>query len=140
MWRLYDELIAGIPSGIAVSSYNIACRWTTVVAGGNTGVAHTTHGGGPGRLHRGPLTGMALRDAAALSKSWNFLEATLGVAALNAYYNSWDRVRALPGFEAPASRGTTSRAGRRRTPFTRSATRSRGKGWPSSGTSPTSRS
>ena len=42
---------------------------------------------------------MALRDAAALSKSWNFLEATLGVAALNAYYNSWDRVRALPGFE-----------------------------------------
>lgn len=79
MWRLYDELIAGIPPGLAVSSYNIACRWTTVVAGGNTGVAHTTHGGGPGRLHRGPLTGMALRDAAALSKSWNFLEATLGV-------------------------------------------------------------
>ena len=99
MWRLYDELIAGIPPGLAVSSYNIACRWTTVVAGGNTGVAHTTHGEGPGRLHHGPLTGMALRDAAALSKSWNFLEATLGVAALNAYYNSWDRVRALPGFE-----------------------------------------
>lgn len=100
MWGVYDELIEGIPPDLTVSSYNVGCRWTTVGAGGNTGIAHTTHGRGPERPLGGPLTGMALRDAAALSKSWDFLEASLGVAAINAYYNEWDRVRALPGFEA----------------------------------------
>lgn len=100
MWSLYDALISGIPSGLTVSAYNLGCRWTTVAAAGNVGIAHTTHGRGPDRLHDGPLTGMALRDAAALAKSWDFPEASLGVAAINAYYNTWDRARSLPGFKA----------------------------------------
>jgi uncharacterized protein (DUF4213/DUF364 family) len=34
---------------------------------------------------------MALRELAAAAKSWNFQEASLGVAAINAYWNSPDR-------------------------------------------------
>lgn len=99
VWTLYEELIAGIPSNLVVSSYNIARRWTTVVAGGNVGIAHTMYGRGPDRLLNGPLTGMELKAVAALAKSWDFPEASLGVAAINAYYNAWERVRGLPGFE-----------------------------------------
>ena len=54
MWRLYDELIAGIPPGIAVSSYNIACRWTTVVAGGTPASPTRRMEGAPAACTAGP--------------------------------------------------------------------------------------
>ena len=38
------------------------------------------------RTHKMDLRGLPLRQVAELSKSWNFSEATLGVAALNAWH------------------------------------------------------
>src|SRR5699024_7696432 len=45
----------------------------------------TCRGGARGREAR-DLRGLPLREAARLSMSWHFEEATIGVAALNAYY------------------------------------------------------
>ena len=53
---------------------------------------------GPGRQFPDPDDGMSLRDMAAMTKSWNFREASLGVAALNCYYNTVDKVSELGGF------------------------------------------
>lgn len=105
MWKLYDELIEAIPAGILVEDYNVARNWTCIVAGGNTGVSLTVPDSGLARLHPAPVAGMELREAAALAKSWNFTEASIGVAAINAWYNSWEKATAFAGFEQPASRG-----------------------------------
>lgn len=85
-WHLYEDLIAGVPEDILVRRACLGANWTYVEAECGMGVAMTCTGGGK-RQMRAALTGMRLRDVCALSKSWNFAEATLGVAALNAWYS-----------------------------------------------------
>lgn len=84
-WKLYNHLIAGIPEGVAVRGYCLGTHWSYVEADCGMGVAWTCPGGKP-RAHTGDLRGLGLREVAELAKSWNFYEATLGVAALNAWY------------------------------------------------------
>lgn len=85
-WDLYNQMIAGIPEGIFVRDYCLGLNWSYVEADCGMSVAFTTRGGGV-RTHKGDLRGMELRQVAELSKSWCFEEATLGVAALNAWYS-----------------------------------------------------
>lgn len=83
MWSLYDELIEGIPSEIRVEDACLGASRSYVEAGGNLGMAMVFGDGmEPMELLRRPL-----RDVAAYSKSWDFQQASLGVAALNAWYN-----------------------------------------------------
>jgi len=56
------------------------------------------HERGPGSEFPDPVEGMSLQDMAAMVKSWNYLEASLGTAALNCYYNTVEKVNALGGF------------------------------------------
>lgn len=97
MWELYDELIQGIPDDILVEGYNTGCSWALVRAGGSTGISVTVKGLTRDFEHQGPITGEPLKKIAACVKSWNFLEASLGAAAINAYYNAPARVEALEG-------------------------------------------
>lgn len=94
MWEIYDELIAGIPAD-----------WTAdeIVRGSDYAYVKSRGGIGLGGLleydHRAPLfsknlEGMPLREVAACIKSWNFGEATIGLAAINAYYNHPETARA----------------------------------------------
>jgi uncharacterized protein (DUF4213/DUF364 family) len=93
MWELYDALIDAIPSGLSVDEAFIGDQWTMVRSGAGVGLAMTVHEGNrPARL---PLDygavgcrGMALAELAGAAKSWNFFEASLGIAAINAYWNS----------------------------------------------------
>jgi hypothetical protein len=85
-WELYDRLIDGIPSGVQVVDYALGTKWTYLEAECGAGTAWT-HPGGAARADRGDLRGRELRDVAALAKSWNFTEATFGIAALNAWYS-----------------------------------------------------
>lgn len=101
MWSLYDRLIGGIPPGLRVEDYNMGAVWTCVTAGGNTGLGSSLPGHAPSSILGGSLLDMELRELAALVKSWNFLEASFGLVAINAFYNSWEKVNALPGFERP---------------------------------------
>ncbi len=90
-WALYNQLIQGVPEGIAVRDYCLGRNWSYVTAqseGGQLlcGVAYTATGGAK-RTVKCDLRQRQLRDVAQLSKSWCFEEASLGVAALNAWYN-----------------------------------------------------
>lgn len=84
-WALYDELIAGIPEGATVQDYCLGPHWSCVIADCGGGIAYTCKGGR--KYKPRDMRGASLREMAALSKSWSFEEATLGIAALNAYYS-----------------------------------------------------
>lgn len=76
-WSLYDELIDAIPSGITVHDYCLGAHWTYIVADCGMGLAKTVRGGGKGRFKQSPVD-VDLKTLAALAKSWNWLEASLG--------------------------------------------------------------
>ena len=85
-WKLYDQLIAGVPEDVQVTDYCVGTNWSYVNAECGCGVAITVSGGKP-QPRSSNWLGKSLREVAALSKSWCFEEATLGIAALNAWYN-----------------------------------------------------
>ena len=89
-WELYDQLIAGVPEGITVTDYCLGTNWSYMTAVRDDqvfcGVAYTASGGAK-RTIKANMRGWDLRDVAQLAKSWCFEEASLGVAALNAWYN-----------------------------------------------------
>ena len=84
-WKLYNRLIEGIPEDIAVRDYCLGMHWSYVEVDCGMGVSFTCKGGAR-RACKQDLRGTGLREMAELAKSWCFEEATLGVAALNAYY------------------------------------------------------
>ncbi len=84
-WKFYNHLIAHISEDIIVRDYCLGTHWSYVEADCGMGVSFTCKGG-MRRQHTMDLRGLPLRDVAELAKSWCFEEATLGVAALNAYY------------------------------------------------------
>jgi uncharacterized protein len=88
MWELYDELIEGIPSGIMVDGITVGLSWTVVSAGNYCGTAMTVREQDELIDISETRRGQPLRYLASLSKSWNFTEASIGVAAINAYYNN----------------------------------------------------
>ena len=85
-WKMYNHLIGGIPEDIIVTDYCLGTQWTYVDTTWGMGVSFTCKGGAP-RQFTMDLRGLPLRTVAELAKSWNFTEASLGVAAINAYYS-----------------------------------------------------
>ena len=84
-WRLYNHLIEQIPDDVFVRDYCLGIHWSYVEADCGCGVAFTTRNGAK-RTYKDDLRGKPLREVAELSKSWCFEEATLGIAALNAWH------------------------------------------------------
>ena len=95
MWQLYDDLIEGIPDDFVVDDYNIGCAWVMVRSGQNVGVALTVKGRAHESVYEGPVVGARLNSIAECVKSWNFLEASLGMAAINCFYNTPDKIAEL---------------------------------------------
>ena len=85
-WELYDSLIQGVPEGIEVTDCCLGLNWSYVLAESGCGISHTVSGGGRETFFDDPRK-HDLRSLCELVKSWNFSEATLGVAALNAWYS-----------------------------------------------------
>jgi uncharacterized protein len=86
-WVLYDELVAGIPEDLLVQDCLVGLHWVLVRSEG-TGMAMTPS---EGVLRHGlgaNLRGRSVRGLARSAKSWNFLEAAIGIAAMNSWYNS----------------------------------------------------
>ena len=109
-WKLYNRLIEGIPEDIAVRDYCLGMHWSYVEADCGMGVSFTCKGGAR-RACKQDLRGTGLREMAELAKSWCFEEATLGVAALNAYYARKELLDPLG-----ATYGRTHRTARRHRP------------------------
>ncbi len=102
-WALYDELIAGIPKDPWVTCYQTGYNWTRMVSSENsTGLAMTYAITSKPPLFSGhSLIDMPLCEAAKLVKSWNFIEAALGLAAINSWYNEPTRAEKC-GFTHPS--------------------------------------
>ena len=91
MWEIYDKLIEGIPDNLPVTSYVSGSNWSMDRCGtAMTVIGHNS-------IDRLPvdMNNTTLKEVAALAKSWNFRVATLGMAAINAWYNTMENARAL---------------------------------------------
>jgi len=94
MWELYDRLIAGIPEDLIVDEYIPGRHFSCLRSGELCGVAHFTKGASrPAVFPDGPV-GQPLKKVAEQAKSWNMEEATMGMAAINAWYNNKERLKA----------------------------------------------
>jgi uncharacterized protein (DUF4213/DUF364 family) len=94
-WAIYDMLIGGIPPDVKADEVVPGDHWVMVRSGAGAGVAMSFARGG-GTVTRPSVLpercdGMPLRELAAAAKSWNFADASLGVAAINAWWNSPQR-------------------------------------------------
>jgi hypothetical protein len=97
MWKLYDDLCIGIPSGITIDSVTIGKRWTTVRANRHIGIARTLAVPEDPAGFALRFAGKYLRDTGCHLRWDTPIAASVGVAALNAWYNTAERVAGLEG-------------------------------------------
>jgi len=93
MWELYDALIEEIPDDIIVEDMVLGGELTYVEANGGIGIAGYRY-----YIQRAPMMtenriGKSLKEVAGCVKSWNLWEASIGNAAINAWYNHPDTAR-----------------------------------------------
>lgn len=95
MWELYDKLINAIPDNLTLKNVAVGLTWTVAVSSeGGMGLAMTTDAQTvPQSQHN--FENMPLKEVAQLVKSWNFIEAGIGMAAVNSWYNSEKRLDEL---------------------------------------------
>ena len=86
-WTLYDRLIDGIPTDLVIEDCLVGLHWTLVRSAG-TGMAMTPGEGSSRHGLGSDLRGRKVREVAQAAKSWNFLEAAIGIAAMNSWYNA----------------------------------------------------
>ena len=86
MWQLYQRLLDPIPRGIKIQTAILGASWSYVEAEGFVGVASTNSEASVGKRFPNWI-GADLRDLAEQITSWNFQEASLGLAAINAWYH-----------------------------------------------------
>lgn len=93
-FSLYDALIGGVESREPVSLARTGERWALVETASSSGMAMFTAGASITPLFPS-LKGLPLCEAAATVKGWNLEEASLGLAAANAFYNTPERIEAF---------------------------------------------
>ena len=90
-WKLYEELISEIPSDLKAEHIVVGNAFAAVQCeSGAVGLGSYLWSRYYTRPFTRPddLTGKPLRELAELIKSWNYLEAAIGQAAINAWYNA----------------------------------------------------
>ncbi len=89
MWEIYDALLAGMNESETVEEWLIGPRWSVVRgSSGSIGIAPViVEKYDRFDVSYQPAAGMSLKDVAAHIRSWNFMEASLAMAAINAFYN-----------------------------------------------------
>lgn len=98
MWEIYDHLITQIPENLIVEDCLVGQHWA-LVRSLTSGLAMTISESGCQHCstNAGGITGMRVRRLAEEVKSWNFFNATLGVAAINSVLNTPQRVEEITG-------------------------------------------
>ena len=91
-FALYDVLLEGVPA-LPVLNTLSGDFWTGVETREGLGLAMTTPGDTAPRLLSQPA--LSLKALAQGGKSWNFAEASLSMAAINAGYNTEEHLRQL---------------------------------------------
>ena len=97
-FELYDVLIEGVTPETVTGTLSGQC-WTAVETENAFGMAMTTPVDTAPRMLSGDYPGMDLKELAQAAKSWNLTEAGFGMAAINAFYNTHERLEALNAYE-----------------------------------------
>jgi len=92
LWRIYDELTADLDPAAQVDSLAAGLHWFGVRSGEGMGLAMSPPEGRAAPTGAGKIAGLNLCEIAQRAKSWNFSDAALGVAAINAQHNTPARV------------------------------------------------
>jgi uncharacterized protein (DUF4213/DUF364 family) len=92
-------LIDGIHTDAVVSGTLSGQCWTAVETDCAFGMAMTTPVDTAPAMFTRNYIGMSLKELAQASKSWNLTEAGFGMAAINAYYNTSERLHTLGAYE-----------------------------------------
>lgn len=87
MWQIYDQLIQGIPEDWKAEEIIRGTYYTGVRCRGSVGLSSAIFHDSRKSSLRNNMIGRSLKDIAQSVKSWNYLEAAIGLAAMNAYYN-----------------------------------------------------
>lgn len=93
MWTIYDCLIEGIPQDWIAEEVVCGRGFTYVTSRGSLGLAGTAVYDYRMPLFTESREGRPLREVAESIRSWNFSEASIGLAAVNAYYNHPETAR-----------------------------------------------
>lgn len=88
MWELYDRLINGIPKDWKADEIVRGSAFSYVKSRNGIGMAEIKSYDYRMPIFTRNMEGAPLREVAESIKSWNFYEASVGLAAINAYYNS----------------------------------------------------
>lgn len=88
MWEIYDRLIEGIPDDISVLDVCSGETWSYVQSEVGLGVAMTIDSEVRPSIQKKRWIDCTLKECATYVKSWNFKEASLGLSAINAWYNT----------------------------------------------------
>lgn len=94
-FSIYEAITQGVKDESRVGSSFFGERWAAVGTDKLYGVAMSTPLESIEAVFPKGLEGLKLSDVAEALKSWNLKEASLGLAACNAYYNSVERIEAL---------------------------------------------
>ncbi len=97
-FELYDALIGCTPEERILSS-GYGKYWTMAETAGNTGIAMTTPADTMPKIFPDGIVGLSTAEAAQAVKSWNFSEAGYGMAAINAAFNTPERLEKLNCYE-----------------------------------------
>ena len=108
-WDIYDALIDDLPEDVTVTASDRGARWTRVInsAGGIGSAWSMRETSRPALSADTPDAGRPIRDVAALVRSWNLAEASVGLAAINSWYSRAE-VASRQGF-VPTGAGLTWR-------------------------------
>lgn len=92
---IYDTLLKEIPEGIKIVDAYQEGYWTGVRTENSLGLGMTIETGIDGTVSPEDLIGKDIREVGELVKSWNFKDASYGLAAINSYYNSVEKAEKL---------------------------------------------
>ena len=91
-WQLYDDLVDALPEDVVVDDCVVSRFALVATSAGGHGLALADRAGRRAARVPGSVIGQDLRSVAALAKSWDFELAALGVAAMNSWFNTEQRV------------------------------------------------
>lgn len=88
MWEIYNQLIQGIPEDWIAEEITRGSFYSYVKSGNGVGLGGLLYFDYRPPMVMKNLEGSPLREVAECIKSWNYYEASVGHAAINAYYNN----------------------------------------------------
>lgn len=92
MWNIYNKLIAQIPEDHYVTKIFQTERWA-LVENDQQSIGSAMRFPSSSSCVAQKWVGCSLKEVAELVKSWDFEEASIGLAAINSFFNSMDRVK-----------------------------------------------